>query len=71
MPAALDGTRIVFAHEFRKQIGGKGFLIATLAIPVLLLLIWIAIPVIRGLVDGDDAAECRRYCHPHRNCGDH
>ena len=35
MPAALDGTRIVFAHEFRKQIGGKGFLIATLAIPVL------------------------------------
>ena len=57
MPVALDGTRIVFAHEFRKQIGGKGFLIATLAIPFLLLLIWIAIPVIRGLVDGDDAAE--------------
>ena len=57
MPVALDGTRIVFTHEFRKQIGGKGFLIATLAIPVLLLLIWIAIPVIRGLLDGDDAAE--------------
>jgi ABC-2 type transport system permease protein len=57
VPVALDGTHIVFAHEFRKQIGGKGFLIATLAIPVLLLLIWIAIPVIRGLVDGDDAAE--------------
>ena len=55
MPAALDGTRIVFAHEFRKQLGGKGFLIATLAIPVLLLLIWIAIPVIRGLVEDDIA----------------
>ncbi|MYB75953.1 MAG: ABC transporter permease [Chloroflexi bacterium] len=57
MPAALDGTRIVFAHEFRKQIGGKGFLIATLTIPVILVVLWIAIPVIRGLVDGDDAAE--------------
>ena len=55
MPAALDGTRIVFAHEFRKQIGGKGFLIATLAIPVLLLLIWIAIPVVRSLVADDSA----------------
>ena len=55
MPVALDGTRIVFTHEFRKQIGGKGFLIATLAIPVLLLLIWIAIPVIRGLVEDDSA----------------
>ncbi|MCY4437669.1 MAG: ABC transporter permease [Chloroflexi bacterium] len=53
MPAALDGTRIVFAHEFRKQIGGKGFLIATLAIPVLLVLIWIAIPVVRGIVADD------------------
>ncbi len=57
MPGALDGTRIVFAHEFRKQIGGKGFLIATLTIPVILVVLWIAIPVIRGLVDGDDAAE--------------
>ena len=57
MPAALDGTRIVFAHEFRKQVGGKGFLIATLTIPVILVVLWIAIPVIRGLVDGDDAAE--------------
>ena len=55
MPAALDGTRIVFAHEFRKQIGGKGFLIATLAIPVVLVLIWIAIPVIRGLLEDDVA----------------
>ncbi len=55
MPAALDGTRIVFAHEFRKQIGGKGFLIATLAIPVLLVLIWIAIPVVRGIVADDSA----------------
>ncbi len=55
MPAALDGTRIVFAHEFRKQIGGKGFLIATLAIPVILVLIWIAIPVIRGVLEDDVA----------------
>ena len=55
MPAALDGTRIVFGHELRKQIGGKGFLIATLSIPVLLVLIWIAIPVIRGFLNGDDA----------------
>ena len=57
MPAALDGTRIVFAHEFRKQVGGKGFLIVTLTIPVLLVLAWIAIPVIRGLVANDVAAE--------------
>ncbi len=58
MPAALEGTRIVFGHEFRKQVGGKGFLIATLTIPVLLVLIWIAIPLIRGLTDdsGDAAA---------------
>ncbi len=55
MPAALDGTRIVFAHEFRKQIGGKGFLIATLAIPVILILIWIAIPIIRGVLEDDVA----------------
>lgn len=57
MPAALEGTRIVFGHEFRKQVGGKGFLIATLTIPVLLILIWIAIPLIRGLTDdGGDGA---------------
>ena len=57
MPAALEGTRIVFGHEFRKQVGGKGFLIATLTIPVLLVLIWIAIPLIRGLTDdGGDGA---------------
>lgn len=58
MPAALEGTRIVFGHEFRKQIGGKGFLIATLTIPVILVILWIAIPVIRGIVedDGDAAA---------------
>ena len=57
MPAALEGTPIVFGHEFRKQVGGKGFLIATLTIPVLLVLIWIAIPLIRGLTDdGGDAA---------------
>ncbi len=59
MPAALEGTRIVFGHEFRKQVGGKGFLIATLTIPVLLVLIWIAIPLISRLTDdgGDAAAE--------------
>lgn len=57
MPAALEGTSIVFVHEFRKQIGGKGFLIATLAIPVLLILAWIAIPVIRGFTESDVAAE--------------
>lgn len=58
MPAALDGTRIVFAHEFRKQIGGKGFLIATLTIPVILVVLWIAIPLVRGIVadDGGDSA---------------
>lgn len=57
MPAALDGTRIVFAHEFRKQVGGKGFLVVTLTIPVLLLLVWAAIPIVRGILDGDAAAE--------------
>lgn len=58
MPAALDGTRIVFAHEFWKQVGGKGFLIATLTIPVILVILWIAIPLVRGIVqdDGADAA---------------
>ena len=58
MPAALDGARIVFGHEFRKQVGGKGFLIATLTIPVLLVVLWIAIPVVRGIVedDGGDTA---------------
>lgn len=57
MPAALEGTSIVFAHEFRKQIGGKGFLIDTLAIPVLLVLAWVAIPLIRGFAEDDAAAE--------------
>ena len=57
MPAALDGVHIVFGHEFRKQIGGKGFLIATLTIPVLLVLIWIGIPVIRGSVQDEANAE--------------
>jgi ABC-2 type transport system permease protein len=57
VPGALEGTSIVFAHEFRKQVGGKGFLIATLAIPVLLIAIWIAIPIIRGIVEDDAAAE--------------
>lgn len=58
MPATLDGTRIVFGHEFWKQVGGKGFLIATLTVPVLLVVLWIAIPVVRGIVedDGGDSA---------------
>ncbi len=57
MPAALDGARIVFGHEFRKQVGGKGFLIATLTIPVLLLAVWIALPIVRGLVTDDGGAD--------------
>ena len=58
MPAMLDGARVVFGHEFRKQVGGKGFLIATLTVPVLLVVLWIAIPVVRGFVedDGGDSA---------------
>lgn len=71
MPAALDGTRIVFGHELRKQIGGKGFLIATLAIPVLLVLIWIAIPVIRGFADGDDADAAGSAAGTQANEADH
>ena len=53
MLGAPREIRVVFTEEFRRAIHRKSYLILTLAIPVILLVLLVAVPVIRG-ISGDD-----------------
>ena len=46
--------RIIFTEEFRRAIHRKSYLILTLAVPVILLVLLVAVPVIRGISDDDE-----------------
>ena len=46
--------RTIFTEEFRRAIHRKSYRILTLAVPVLLLVLLVAVPVIRGISDDDD-----------------
>ena len=46
--------RTVFTEEFRRAIQRKSYLILTLAVPVILLILLVAVPAIRGISDDDE-----------------
>ena len=50
--------RTIFTEEFRRAIHRKSYLILTLAVPVLLLVLLVAVPVIRG-ISGDDEGRAK------------
>ncbi len=54
MRETVDRARIVFREEFRRQVRSKGWLIFTFAIPVILLLLVIIVPIIKQAVESDD-----------------
>jgi len=47
-------ARIVFAEEFRRQVRSKGWLILTFAVPVILLVLVIVVPLIKRAVESGD-----------------
>ena len=53
MLATLTEIRTIFAEEFRRTIQRRVYRILTLAVPVILLVLLVAVPVIRGIA-GDD-----------------
>ena len=46
--------RTVFTEEFRRAIQRKSYLILTLVVPVILLILLVAVPAIRGISDDDE-----------------
>ena len=54
MLGTLREIRVVFTEEFRRAIHRRSYLILTLAIPVILLVLLVAVPVIRGIWDDDE-----------------
>ena len=46
--------RTIFTEEFRRTIQRRSYRILTLAVPVILLVLLVAVPVIRGISDGDE-----------------
>ena len=53
MPGTPREIRVIFTEEFRRAIHRRIYLILTLAVPVILLVLLVAVPVIRG-ISGDD-----------------
>ncbi|NQU96850.1 MAG: ABC transporter permease [Chloroflexi bacterium] len=54
MRETVAKARIVFAEEFRRQIRSKGWLILTFAVPMILLLLVIIVPIIKRAVESED-----------------
>ena len=54
MRETVAKARIVFGEEFRRQIRSKAWLIFTFAIPVILLVLVIIVPIIKKAVESDD-----------------
>ena len=46
--------RVIFAEEFRRTIQRRIYRILTLAVPVILLVLLVAVPVVRGISDDDE-----------------
>ncbi len=53
MPEMLSEARLIFSEELRRFMRGKGYIILTLAVPVILLVLLVAVPAIRAIV-GDE-----------------
>ncbi len=47
MLATLTEIRVIFTEEFRRAIQRKSYRILTLAVPVILLILLVAVPAIR------------------------
>ena len=54
MLATLTEIRTIFAEEFRRTIQRRVYRILTLAVPVILLVLLVAVPVIRGIAGADE-----------------
>ena len=46
--------RVIFTEEFRRTLQRRSYRILTLAVPVILLILLVAVPVIRGISDDDE-----------------
>ena len=60
MQGTLDEIRVIFAEEFRRQLKRVGWRIFTFAVPVLLLLALIIVPLVRNAIGGDGPAAVAR-----------
>ena len=54
MLGTLREIRTIFTEEFRRTIQRRSYRILTLAVPVILLVLLVAVPVIRGIWDDDE-----------------
>ena len=54
MRETVAKARIVLAEEFRRQVRSKSWLILTFAVPMILLLLVIIVPIIKRAVESDD-----------------
>ena len=54
MRGTLTEIRTIFTEEFRRTIQRRIYRILTLAVPVILLVLLVAVPVIRGISDDDE-----------------
>lgn len=52
MPDGIGEVQIIFAEELRRSVRRRAYLIITLAVPALLLLLLVAIPIVRNLAEG-------------------
>ena len=53
MLGTLTEIRVIFTEEFRRVIQRKSYRVLTLAVPVILLVLLVAVPAIRGILDDD------------------
>ena len=54
MRGTLREIRVIFTEEFRRTIQRRIYRILTLVVPVILLVLLVAVPVVRGILDDDD-----------------
>jgi ABC-2 type transport system permease protein len=52
VPGLPGQIKVIFTEEFQRNINRRSYRIMTLAVPVIMLLLLIAVPVIRGVIQG-------------------
>lgn len=57
MPVLSGQIKVIFTEEFRRNINRRSYRIFTLAVPVILLLLLMALPIIRNVAQGVPAQE--------------
>ena len=57
MLGTLTEIRVIFTEDFRRTFQRRSYRIVTLAVPVILLILLVAVPVVRGISDGDEGPD--------------